>query len=449
MKFIHLSDLHLGKRVNEYSMLEDQEYILKKIINIVDAEKPAGVIIAGDVYDKSVPAAEAVQLFDNFLVQLAKRKLEVFVISGNHDSPERIAFGSRIMDASGIHMSPVYNGKIVPFSMQDEYGTVDVYMLPFIKPAHVRRFCDDEITTYTDAINSVISKLSINHGNRNILVTHQFVTGSLRSESEEISVGGSDNVDAYVFDPFDYVALGHIHSPQNCGAEHIRYCGTPLKYSFSEAKDRKSVTVIELAEKVLANIQAKVGDLDTLEKRYTWLKALSNTANGNISGKEKVMLETYIQMTYFDRIIARANTRFMIMSGGQYELKRRKEAENNRSQSGLDLDVIDHYNGTERSVKTLSGGESFKASLSLALGLSDEIQASAGGVKLDTMFVDEGFGSLDDESIDQAMKALLSLVDGNRLVGIISHVADLKNRIDKQIVVTKEKSGGSKANIVT
>ena len=198
----------------------------------------------------------------------------------------------------------------------------------------------------------------------------------------------------------------------------------------------------------LANIQAKVGDLDALEKRYTWLKALSNTANGSISGKEKVMLETYIQMTYFDRIVARANTRFMIMSGGQYELKRRKEAENNRSQSGLDLDVIDHYNGTERSVKTLSGGESFKASLSLALGLSDEIQASAGGVKLDTMFVDEGFGSLDEESLDQAMKALMSLVDGNRLVGIISHVADLKNRIDKQIIVTKEKSGGSKAQII-
>ena len=200
---------------------------------------------------------------------------------------------------------------------------------------------------------------------------------------------------------------------------------------------------------VLANIRAKVGDLDALEKRYTWLKALSNTANGNISGKEKVMLETYIQMTYFDRIIARANTRFMIMSGGQYELKRRKEAENNRSQSGLDLDVIDHYNGTERSVKTLSGGESFKASLSLALGLSDEIQASAGGVKLDTMFVDEGFGSLDEESLDQAMKALLSLADGNRLVGIISHVGNLKNRIDKQIVVTKEKSGGSKAQIIS
>ena len=198
----------------------------------------------------------------------------------------------------------------------------------------------------------------------------------------------------------------------------------------------------------LKNIEGKAADLDLLEKRYAWVKALSNTANGNISGKEKIMLETYIQMTFFDRIIARANTRFMIMSGGQYELKRRKTAENNKSQSGLDLDVIDHYNGTERSVKTLSGGESFKASLSLALGLSDEIQSSAGGVRLDTMFVDEGFGSLDEESLDQAMKALSSLADGNRLVGIISHVADLKNRIDKQIIVTKSQSGGSKAEII-
>ena len=196
------------------------------------------------------------------------------------------------------------------------------------------------------------------------------------------------------------------------------------------------------------SIQGKIGDLEQLEKKYSWVRALSNTANGNISGKEKIMLETYIQMTFFDRIIARANTRFMVMSGGQYELKRRREAENNKSQSGLDLDVIDHYNGTERSVKTLSGGESFKASLSLALGLSDEIQSSAGGVKLDTMFVDEGFGSLDEESLDQAMRALSTLADGNRLVGIISHVAELKNRIDKQIVVTKEPSGGSKAAIV-
>ena len=181
----------------------------------------------------------------------------------------------------------------------------------------------------------------------------------------------------------------------------------------------------------LGNIRLQTGDLERLEKEYARVKALSNTANGTIAGKEKIMLETYIQMTYFDRIIARANTRLMVMSGGQYELKRRREAENNRSQCGLDLDVTDHYNGTERSVKTLSGGESFKASLSLALGLADEIQASAGGVKLDTMFVDEGFGSLDEESLDQALRALASLAEGNRLVGIISHVGELKNRIDR------------------
>lgn len=199
----------------------------------------------------------------------------------------------------------------------------------------------------------------------------------------------------------------------------------------------------------LKNIELRAGELLSLEKAYGQIKALSNTANGNISGKEKIMLETYIQMTYFDRIIRRANLRFMVMSGGQYELKRRREAENIRAQSGLELDVIDHYNGTERSVKTLSGGESFKASLSLALGLSDEIQSSAGGIRLDTMFVDEGFGSLDEESLQQAMRALSALTDGNRLVGIISHVGELKERIEKQIIVTKEKTGGSYVTILS
>ncbi len=211
---------------------------------------------------------------------------------------------------------------------------------------------------------------------------------------------------------------------------------------------RRIAVRLEANRDALKNIREKAGDLETLEKRYAWIRALSNTANGNITGREKIMLETYIQMTYFDRIIARANRRFLVMSGGQYELKRRREAENNKSQSGLELDVIDHYNGTERSVKTLSGGESFKASLSLALGLSDEIQSSAGGVRLDTMFVDEGFGSLDEESLGQAMNALAGLTEGNRLVGIISHVAELREKIDKQIVVTKEKSGGSRAEIV-
>ena len=201
-------------------------------------------------------------------------------------------------------------------------------------------------------------------------------------------------------------------------------------------------------ERALAGIQSKSTELAAAEQRYAWVSALSNTANGNLSGKEKVMLETYIQMRYFDRIIARANTRFMVMSDGQYELKRRKEADNNRSQSGLELDVVDHYNGTERSVRTLSGGESFKASLSLALGLSDEVQSSAGGIRLDTMFIDEGFGSLDEESLRQAIRALADLSEGNRLVGIISHVGELKEKIDKQIIVTKEKTGGSRVAIV-
>lgn len=230
-----------------------------------------------------------------------------------------------------------------------------------------------------------------------------------------------------------------------------------MKNKAAELKSEKSkrngvlsevITRIDVNVKNLQNIEKLSAELEKSEAEYIQVKSLSDTANGNVKGKEKIMLETYIQMTYFDRIIASANTRLMMMTGGQYELRRRAEAENNRNQSGLELDVIDHYNGSERSVKTLSGGESFKASLSLALGLSDEIQSSAGGIRLDTMFVDEGFGSLDDESLEQAIKTLAGLTEGNRLVGIISHVSDLKHKIDKQIIVTKNKSGGSKAEIV-
>lgn len=200
--------------------------------------------------------------------------------------------------------------------------------------------------------------------------------------------------------------------------------------------------------KILDNLDACLHELGDTETRLAWMKTLSDTANGSLAGKEKISLEAYVQMTFFDRIISRANLRFMAMTDGQYELKRRDVAANNRSQSGLELDVIDHYNGSERDVRSLSGGESFKASLSLALGLSDEIQSSAGGVRLDTMFVDEGFGSLDDESLGQAINALSGLTEGERLVGIISHVAALKERIDRQIVVTKDRTGGSHAQIV-
>jgi exonuclease sbcCD, D subunit len=250
MKFMHLSDLHLGKRVNEFSMLEDQVYILNKIVNIIDLEKPAAIILAGDIYDKPIPLAEAVELFDDFLYKLSQRNLKVFIISGNHDSAERIAFGARLFDKTGIYMSPVYTGNINPIEISDDFGKINIYMLPFIKPAHVRKyFSDKEISSYTDAVSTVIENMHLDTGIRNILVTHQFVTGASRTESEDISVGGSDNVNAEVFRDFDYVALGHIHRSQSCGSEYIRYSGTPLKYSFSESKDTKSITVIDIMEK--------------------------------------------------------------------------------------------------------------------------------------------------------------------------------------------------------
>ncbi|MCR5105591.1 MAG: SMC family ATPase [Eubacterium sp.] len=201
-------------------------------------------------------------------------------------------------------------------------------------------------------------------------------------------------------------------------------------------------------ESIRNSIISKSEKIAEIEKKLQWVKVLSDTANGKLAGKEKIMLETYIQTTYFDRIIRRANVRLFTMSGGQYELIRMKEASNAQRKSGLELGVIDHYNGSERSVKTLSGGESFLASLSLALGLSDEVQASAGGIRVETMFVDEGFGSLDSDSLEMAYKALASLTEGNKLVGIISHVNELKDKIDKQVVVTKEKSGGSRVEIV-
>lgn len=319
MKFIHLADLHIGKRVNAFPMLEDQRYILKQILTILREEQPdGGVILAGDIYDKAIPSAEAVELFDEFLTQLAALRLRVFIIAGNHDSPERIAFGNRLMDRSGIYLSPVYDGHVKRITCPDSAASVtlsaanavdlnagthsvesastsaaastcppvDVYLLPFLKPVNVRRFYPEEtIESYTDAMRVAIAHMDIDPTHRNLLVTHQFVTGASRSDSEDISVGGSDNVDASVFAPFDYVALGHLHGPQQvrfqpaseedaadqdaipeaASAEDsdgsastventtagplIRYAGTPLKYSFSEARHHKSVTVVEIGEK--------------------------------------------------------------------------------------------------------------------------------------------------------------------------------------------------------
>lgn len=250
MKLVHLSDLHLGKRVNEVSMIEDQKVILSQIMDIVSTEHPDAVLIAGDVYDKSVPSAEAVTLFDAFLCGLSQQKIPVLIISGNHDSPERLAFGGRLMEGAGIYISPVYDGQVRSLTLSDRYGEVCFWMLPFLKPAHVRRFFpDSKIDSYTDAIQTVIQSMDLDPNIRNVLLAHQFVSGATTCESEETSVGGLDNVDVSAFDGFDYVALGHLHGPQNVGSNRIRYCGTPLKYSFSESNHYKSVTVVELGQK--------------------------------------------------------------------------------------------------------------------------------------------------------------------------------------------------------
>lgn len=253
MRFLHTADLHIGKRVNEFSMLEDQEYILRQILKTADKEQVEAVLIAGDVYDKQVPSAEAVRLFDWFLTQLNSQKLPVFVIGGNHDSVERLSFGAQIMEESGVYLTQSYDGKVVPVRLEDEYGSVNLWMLPFLKPAMVKRFFpEQDIVTYQDALETVIGNMELNREERNLLIAHQFVTGAVTGGSEdsvEVFVGGVENVDASVFADFDYVALGHIHRAQSAGGEQIRYSGTPLKYSFSEIRHEKSVTIAELKEK--------------------------------------------------------------------------------------------------------------------------------------------------------------------------------------------------------
>ncbi|MBR4473659.1 MAG: exonuclease SbcCD subunit D [Oscillospiraceae bacterium] len=297
MKLIHLSDLHLGKRLKEFNLLDDQEFILRQCLTVIDEEKPDAVILAGDIYDKAIPSAEAVALFDEFLYDLVLRNLHVLIISGNHDSPERIAFGHRLLKNSNVHVSPVYDGTVRPITLEDRFGSVNLYLLPFIKPIHVRRFFENEtIETYTDAIRTAIRNMQVNPAERNVLVTHQFVTGAERSESEEIPIGGLDNVDASVFDGFDYVALGHIHGPQSIGSDRIRYCGTPLKYSFSEAKQNKSVTVAELGEKGRLTVKGVplIPKREMRELRGSYMELVSK------SNYEGTNTDDYIHITLTD-----------------------------------------------------------------------------------------------------------------------------------------------------
>ena len=252
MKLLHISDLHIGKRVNEFSMIEDQEYILNQILKIVDEQKPQAILIAGDVYDKNIPCVEGVTLFDSFLTELHKRSLAIFMISGNHDSSERINFGGRIMEENRIHIAGAFQGKLDKVTLADEFGQLNVYLMPFIKPATVRRFYP-EVETYQEAAEAIISNAEIDKTARNILVAHQFITSGNsmpeRCDSETISLGGLDNIDASAFEAFDYVALGHLHGAQRIGRDTVRYAGSPIKYSFSEAKQIKSVTMMEVGPK--------------------------------------------------------------------------------------------------------------------------------------------------------------------------------------------------------
>lgn len=284
MKFFHLSDLHLGRRIYEFSLIDDQKFILEEILCLAEQKHPDAVVIAGDIYDRAVPSAEAVELFDAFLCALSERHIPVLAISGNHDSPERIAFGAHLMTPSGVYLSPVYNGSVEPVMFSDAFGDVRFYLLPFIKPANVRRFYPDtSIESYTDALRCAVEHMDIDPSARNVLVTHQFVTGGVRSDSEDITVGGTDNVDAAVFDGFDYVALGHLHGAQMIGRETLRYSGTPLKYSFSEKDQIKSVTVVELDAKGNVSVSALplAPRRDMREIRGTYAEL---TLRGNYAG---------------------------------------------------------------------------------------------------------------------------------------------------------------------
>lgn len=253
MRLLHIADLHIGKHVNEFNLIEDQKFILDQILKIVENTEPSGILIAGDIYDKSQPPAEAVELLDEFLTSLVAIGQQIFLISGNHDSPERLGFGSRIMDKNGLHIAGVFDGKIHSLSLEDEYGEAAVYLLPFLKPAIVRPFFEQKIDTYDDAVRAVVSAAEIDQQKRNIIIAHQFITSGMqtpeRTDSESVSAGGLDSVDVSAFERFDYVALGHLHSPQKIGRDTARYAGSPLKYSFSETRQHKSVTILELKRK--------------------------------------------------------------------------------------------------------------------------------------------------------------------------------------------------------
>ena len=250
LRFLHLADLHLGKQMNDLSLLPDQEAVLRQIVSIADDEKADAVLIAGDVYQRSSPQAEAMALFDAFVSRLVSGGRKVFVISGNHDSAPRISYFSSLIRASGVYVSEAFDGRMQSVTLRDRDGEIVVWMLPFLRPSQVkRRLPEEKIATYQDAVEAVLRRTAVDPAKRNILLCHQFITGSETSDSEERAVGGLDNIDASVFDAFDYVALGHIHKPQRILRDTLRYAGSPLKYSFSEAGHKQSAAIVDMREK--------------------------------------------------------------------------------------------------------------------------------------------------------------------------------------------------------
>lgn len=329
MKFFHLSDLHIGKRLHEFSMLEDQKYILNQILQAADQEQPDGVLLAGDIYDKAVPAAEAVQVFDGFLQGLVERNIPVFLVNGNHDSAERLAFGAGWMGKSGIHIAPLYDGAVQRIRMEDAYGTVFIHLLPFLRPALVRHALEERaegVVDYPSALALAMAQVSLDPEERNILVAHQFVTGAQRCDSEELQVGSIDQIPVSFFEAFDYVALGHIHSPQKVGKETVRYCGTPLKYSFSEAGQEKSITVVELQEKGNTRVRTitlhPLHDLRKIKGTYLEVTARSFYENSSC--------EDYLQITLTDEEdvvdgLAKLRTIYPNLIRLEYDNRRTKE----------------------------------------------------------------------------------------------------------------------------
>ena len=297
MKLIHLADLHIGKRVNEISMIEDQRYILKQVLECVAEEQPDGILIAGDIYDRMVPSVEAVQLLDTFLTELSNQKVPVYLISGNHDSAERVSFGAKLLTKSQIYMATQYQGKMEKVTMQDAYGRVNLYLLPFLKPAQVRAVWKEEaegISTYQDAIDFVMAKEEINPEERNVLVAHQFVAGAQTCDSEERSIGGLDQIAATSYQVFDYVALGHLHGPQQVSRKTIRYAGTLLKYSFSEIHHKKSITIVELREKGQVEVRQRpvhpLHDMRQLRGNYEELVKRENYENTDTEDYLRIIL---------------------------------------------------------------------------------------------------------------------------------------------------------------